>query len=317
MGNHRLVLPRPRAPRGAWIGSRRAAFGVALVLSWCTTRPGGAEETAEAARAHFARAIALMDQGAPAQAIEEFERAYRARPHFAVLYNIGLAHAALDRPVAAVRALERYLEEGGEQVPAERRAAVDRELARQRARTAAITITTDPPAAAVAVDGEALSADRADAPVRVTVGTHRIQAVLAGHRTAVVELSLAAGEERSFHVVLAADPGAPPALGQLPVDCPIPGVALVVDGREVDRTPLGAPLLVTAGAHEVTCRRDGYDSLTREVQVPAAGVAPLLRCRLPVSRALRPEGAAELTVEPSESDATVLIDSERAPATSR
>jgi hypothetical protein len=51
-----------------------------------------------------------------------------------VLYNIGQVFVTLAKPVEAVDAYERYLADGGEKIPAARRADVEKEIARQKAR---------------------------------------------------------------------------------------------------------------------------------------------------------------------------------------
>jgi predicted Zn-dependent protease len=57
--------------------------------------------------------VALARSHAYAEALSAFQRAYEIAPHFSVLYNIGQALIALERPTEAVAALDRYVEEGG------------------------------------------------------------------------------------------------------------------------------------------------------------------------------------------------------------
>lgn len=82
-----------------------------------------------AARRHFNRGVELAKAGSYELALAEFRQAYQLSPHFSVLYNIGQAELALERPESAVETLRRYLVEGGEQIEPARRAEVESTVA--------------------------------------------------------------------------------------------------------------------------------------------------------------------------------------------
>ena len=88
--------------------------------------------------------MALLDEGDDAGALAELRRVYAIAPHPRVLYNIGLACAALGRPVEATEALDRLLAAPGA-LPAEslRRARAARE--EQARRVAQLQVTTNVP----------------------------------------------------------------------------------------------------------------------------------------------------------------------------
>lgn len=104
-----------------------------------------------AAREHFAKGVALAKTRAYAAALSEFQQAYTAVPHFSVLYNIGQAQVALGQSADAIATLQRYLDEGGANVDAKRRAEVEATLARERAHLPPepVDFTFTPPAPAV------------------------------------------------------------------------------------------------------------------------------------------------------------------------
>jgi tetratricopeptide (TPR) repeat protein len=114
--------------------SKRASSGrargcLALVLCTATLTPASparADPTEERAfaRSHFNRGVELAKAGSYESALAEFEQAYQISPHFSVLYNIGQAELALERPELAVETLRRYLAEGGERIAPARRAEV-------------------------------------------------------------------------------------------------------------------------------------------------------------------------------------------------
>ena len=107
--------------------SRRLASGC-LALALCAAaltpaRQAQGDQTQERAlaRGHFNRGVELAKAGSYEPALAEFERAYQISPHFSVLYNIGQAELALERPRPAGETLRRYLLEGGEQIDPARR----------------------------------------------------------------------------------------------------------------------------------------------------------------------------------------------------
>jgi hypothetical protein len=228
------------------------ALVAATGLAW-------ADPKAEA-REHFDRAMALVDQGALQQAIVEFRRAYDLMPHYTVLYNIGQAYVALGKPVEAVDTYTRYLEEGAERVNKARRAEVESELSRQKAKIGEVTLRVEPPGARVSVDGKDVGEAPLEQPVRLAAGNHTIEASLVGHEPAARQVSVVGQGQETVELVLrpVSEPAEAKAL--LRVDCPVPDVSVSVDGAVVARTPLAAPQPVAAGTHRVSFSRAGYVS---------------------------------------------------------
>src|SRR5258705_390151 len=106
----------------------RSCLAIALLLLGTSARAETPTTPADAtlqAREHFQAGLADAQRGDVVAALREFETAYRIRPHFSVLYNIGQARSTLGRPVEAVEAFERYLSDGGAQVSDERKRDVE------------------------------------------------------------------------------------------------------------------------------------------------------------------------------------------------
>jgi tetratricopeptide (TPR) repeat protein len=156
----------------------------------------------EEARKHYDRALELADDGQPEGAIVEFRRSYDLTHHFAVLYNIGQVYVSLARPVEAVDAYERYLTDGAKKIPAARRAEVEQEIARQKARIATLEIRGLPEGAVVRVDGKEVTKAPIAAPVRVGVGTHAIAASAEGYDPAETEVTVAGEDRRVVELTL-------------------------------------------------------------------------------------------------------------------
>jgi tetratricopeptide (TPR) repeat protein len=133
---------------------RRLAGGC-LVASLCAAAitaagPARADQTQEraAARGHFNRGLELAKAGSYESALAEFEQAYQLSPHFSVLYNIGQAELALERPESAVETLRRYLAEGADRIEPARRAEVESTIATELERLGQREAVTDTPQAA-------------------------------------------------------------------------------------------------------------------------------------------------------------------------
>ena len=122
----RTLIDRPRRGSG-WL-----ALGVLLSALHAPRNALAVDDAARAvAREHFTRGVALAKSRAFAEALGEFQQAYQAAPHFAVLYNIGQAQLALGESANGVATLQRYLAGGGASIEAQRRAEVEAIIARQ------------------------------------------------------------------------------------------------------------------------------------------------------------------------------------------
>src|SRR5688572_17796979 len=112
------------------------------------------DPVADEARARYRRGIELFDDGDYRLALVELERAYAILPNYKVLYNIAQVHFQLNEYAKARAAFERYLKEGGMEIPASRRAEVEKELETLRTRVATISVQVNVSNAEVSVNGE-------------------------------------------------------------------------------------------------------------------------------------------------------------------
>ncbi len=136
--------------------------GLALCLLLTLPRPALATPKEEAAQ-HFAHAMELVREGRIQEGLDEFVRAYELLPHYAVLYNIGRAHADLGQPVQAVETLRRYLELGGQEIRSDRRENVEQDVERLESSIATIDVRVAVAGARVELDGEFSRASRRSA----------------------------------------------------------------------------------------------------------------------------------------------------------
>jgi len=206
---------------------------------------------------HFDRGFALAKRGGYAEAVVEFNQAYALSPHFAVLYNLGQAYGALGQPVYAVQALRRYLSEGSNQVPAQRRNQVEADIARQERQIATVTVRSDVAGAVISVDGIEVGRSPLPEAVRVNAGVHVLSASAPGYRPWEQKLVLPGQDQRMVDIrfeslappATAVWPAAsaPPATAQAATAPINPGVATqvapapVAPGPSASTAPASAP----------------------------------------------------------------------------
>jgi tetratricopeptide (TPR) repeat protein len=206
----------------------------ALTLATLPRLAHAEEDPKMLARRHFDRGMELAGEGAYSEALVEFTRAHEISPHFAVLYNIGQAHVALGRPVEAVDALTRYLEQGGAEIPVERRKQVDAEILKQKARIAEVEVRTDVPGAIVSIDGKEIGRTPLSTPIRLAIGTHQIVAAVPGRPSVEQSVTVAGEERRRVDLAIPAAAAAPtlaPARSATPAP-PVPPRASASGGMQ-------------------------------------------------------------------------------------
>lgn len=258
------------------------------------------------ARAHFQEGVQSAQRGELSQALAEFEAAYAVQPHFSVLYNLGQAYSGLGRPIEAVTAFERYLNEGGEQVGPARREEVEAILAKNRQRIGILQLDIGALRPLwVWIDGAELSSESLARPLPLAEGPHSILHVEPGCAPRAQTVTVAGG--RTLELKLSAATECSTQLAQLAVDCQVPDVEVDVEGVALARTPLEAPLLIPVGEHQVRFQRRGYVEITRRVQLSRDALSRL-SCEQRVLSPLPESVAARLVVHRSPEDAKVRVD---------
>jgi hypothetical protein len=215
---------------------KRIILGLAMLAIPTGPIAARADSTVNAraeAKKHFDRAMELNEDGQVAEAVIELKRCYELSPHHTVLYNLGQAYITLAKPVEAVAALQRYLDEGGKAIKPARRAEVEQEIARQKTRIATLEIRGLPDGAVVTIDGEEAGKAPLAAPVGVGVGTHVVAATAAGYEPGEAKIEIAGEDSKVVELKLvtragqpaaavAAAPALAPALVSVPTPAPTP-----------------------------------------------------------------------------------------------
>jgi hypothetical protein len=165
---------------------RCTALAVALALAaapigaLAQAPPPAGEDPIAQASAHFQRGVRLYQEDDFRASLIEFNRAYELAPNWAVLCNIGQSQYQLREYPAALKTLEKYVEAGGEAIPAERRAQVDREIAELRGRVAHVTLASNTQGADLTLDDAPLGKTPTGEAVVVGAGRHKFAASKVG-----------------------------------------------------------------------------------------------------------------------------------------
>ncbi|MBN2343727.1 MAG: hypothetical protein JXX29_10580 [Deltaproteobacteria bacterium] len=84
------------------------------------------------AKQQFEEGLALFQKGEFEEAAKKFRSANELRPNWRILYNLGQSEAAAKQYGLAIASFEKYLSQGGDEIPDARRAYVIKELQQMR-----------------------------------------------------------------------------------------------------------------------------------------------------------------------------------------
>jgi hypothetical protein len=174
-----------------------------------------ADATNDAAT-HFGRGVTYYGEGDYPAALVEFKRAYSIAPSWRVLFNIGQSHFQLHEYVEAHTALERFLQEGGDQVKPKQRELAQQELASLSERIGRVTVDSNVTGAAVSVDDQVVGTTPLANPVLMSAGIRRVSAVADGRTPVEQRVSVAGGDTITVHLDFATPAQAPVAATKAP-----------------------------------------------------------------------------------------------------
>jgi hypothetical protein len=155
----------------------------------------------EGAEQHRLRAIRFYDARNFSAAREEFLLAYELVPSHRLLYNLAVVSMALGDSASAYDYFERCVRDGGDGVPAPRRAEIEAQLRDLASHVAVLNVRVDVHGAEVSVDGRPIGVAPLSGPIHLNAGTHEViarslgrwsrrQIVVSGGEGAVVDFDL-------------------------------------------------------------------------------------------------------------------------------
>ncbi len=204
--------------RGPQVSPRRSrAIALALLVlggsSLVAPAParadiGAVDAAAREAATHFDRGVKLYDEQDWRAALIEFERAYALLPHFRVLFDIGQCRYQLRDYVGALGAFQKYLAQGGTELPPARRDQAQSAVDELRGRVAHLRVTADVDGAEITVDDAVVGTTPLAAPLLVGTGRRKIAASKPGRVSAVRVIDVAGDDavDVAFRLPPAASP---------------------------------------------------------------------------------------------------------------
>ncbi|AKT41415.1 PEGA domain-containing protein [Chondromyces crocatus] len=155
------------------------------------------------AATRFKKGLELFKEADYVAALVEFRRAYELVPSWQVLYNIGQVQYQLQDYANSLQSLERYLAEGGRQVPATRRSEVENDLQTLKGRIAFVEITVNVPDAEIVVDDTLVGTSPLGKALTVNAGRRRVGVSREGYQpqTRVVEVASGDTAKASFELL--------------------------------------------------------------------------------------------------------------------
>jgi len=181
---------------------RTTAFVLAISFLPEVTVLAAEADPKAAAKTHFERGVAAFNENRLAEAASEFSSAYDLTHAFKILYNVGQVNAALGDAVAAVDAYEKYLAQGGNAIPSERKQAVQAELEKQRDRIGTVTLQVEPEGAEIRVDGKLVGKAPLSEALRLTEGKREVVVIASGYDAGVRELKVAPKSQMEIEIKL-------------------------------------------------------------------------------------------------------------------
>ncbi|MFT3774671.1 MAG: PEGA domain-containing protein [Minicystis sp.] len=198
---------------------RILAFAAALAIA-APAAPVLAQQPTKAqqqeAATRFKKGLELFKEGDYQAALIEFRRANELAPNFNVLYNIGQVYFQLQDYPNALHALQRYLEEGGNGIPAARRADVQKDIDKLKSRVANIEITSAVADAEVSIDDVSVGKTPLAKPVMVSAGRHKVTISKSGFTPSSKIVEIASAEKQTVQLDPVEQKSAAPVVVQPP-----------------------------------------------------------------------------------------------------
>jgi hypothetical protein len=179
-----------------------SAAGLLLALAALSPSAHAQDDAARAqARQQFAAGVQRYEASDYQGALEAFQEAYRLAPHPTVRVNMANCYEHLGRPLEALHHFERFLAEAPDASRQQRRE-VQTAMQRLQQQVGEVRLAVAPDGALVTIDSAETRRAPILEPIRLGVGTHRVEVRMEGFRTARQEIEIIGGESRRVAIAL-------------------------------------------------------------------------------------------------------------------
>lgn len=210
----------------------------AIVAAEPVASPAASASATTEARERFQRGVTLYREGSFDAALAEFKRAYEIAPNYRILYNLAQVQVERHDAVAALNLFSQYLQQGGSEIEADRRAQVERDMQSLRGRVADLTVESNVTGARLTIDGVEAGTLPLAGPIQVNSGVRQVAVSKSGYQNASKSLTIAGAQP--LKVTLTLEP-----LDGRPAASAIPSKAASEPKSEQSRG-LSAPFWVSA-----------------------------------------------------------------------
>ncbi len=180
---------------------RSFSVGLFVGLLCFSAASVSAQDDTARARAAFTNGVEAYESGNYQHALEQFQSAYRLRPHPSVRINMANCYEQLNRPVEAIEHYERFLADS-ENVDETKAAEVRGSIERLRRQVGEIFVRVQPDGAMVSID----NAESRRAPILDSIalpaGAHTVTVEMEGFRTERREINVVGGSRGEVRVNL-------------------------------------------------------------------------------------------------------------------
>ncbi len=207
-GKPQLRLPRAAARFALVVACGALAAGATRADDTRPEEPSESQQRQES-RAAFRRGVAALQKQKWAEAKEEFLHAYTLFPHPSILLDLGVSRAHVGEVVEAEQDLTRFLAEDTSAIPDELQTARTT-LESVRKRLGTVRVRVAPQGAVASLDDKPVALVAGElVPVRVAIGSHKLEASAQDHDTWSGRIDVDAGSAKVVDLTLAEHHEAP------------------------------------------------------------------------------------------------------------
>lgn len=175
-----------------------------LICLMCICPAASAEDAKEVASEHFDKGIMLFKNQDYSAALIEFEAAYDAHPHFAVRYNIAICLWKTKKYGDAADQIQRYLSEGGEEIPKAKKKEVEEIYKELESLVASLKVESNVEGAEIYINGKRRDKTPMFFPLKLDVGEYEVEVKAEGHEPFKTTVKLPGGANKVIEAKLVA-----------------------------------------------------------------------------------------------------------------
>lgn len=235
---------------------------------------GHAQQDADSARAqagdYFREGEAAFRKGLYSKALEYFQKSNALFPHPVNLFNIARTHERLGDGRACIDGYEAYLDvyrRANAGKNPDDTTEVNAAITKCRLLLAPeITIETEPAGATVSIDNEDKILGQTPTTIALEPGQYTLYLNSPGYAPFKQQIEVLPGRPLKLHFKLEQFR----SLGSVRVKSNIRDAGIFIDGRNIGLTPYREPIELSVGRHQVTVRKDDYNSYSEDIEISEA-----------------------------------------------